>query len=162
MAVDMFLKLEDPVIKGESKDHKHPDQIEVLSYSFGVSQTGTGAYGGGHGAGKANFTDFQFTHRQDKASPTLFLMAANGKHIKKGQLVVRKAGGDQQEYLIIKFTDILVSHVQNGGSGGDEIPHEQVSLNFAKIEIDYKAQKEDGTLDAGIKAGWDLKKNVAV
>ena len=87
-------------------------------------------------------------------------MCASGKHIKEGTFIARKAGGDQQEYLMVKLTDVLISSVQSGGTGGDhDIPLEQVSLNFAKIEIDYKPQKADGTLAAAIKGGWDIKQS---
>src|SRR5262245_47700891 len=101
MAVDTFLKI--GTIKGESKDAKHASEIDVLSWSWGVSQTGTMAHGGGGGAGKANFNDFNFMHSVDKASPNLMLACATGEHIKEGTLVSRKAGKEQQEYLIIKM-----------------------------------------------------------
>src|SRR3954464_13043199 len=113
MAADMFLKLEG--IKGESTDSKHPNEIEILSYSFGVTQPGTGAQGSGHGGGRAHVQDFQITHHTDAASPTLFAMCATGKHIKEGTFIARKAGGDQQEYMTVKLTDVLISSVQNGG-----------------------------------------------
>jgi type VI secretion system secreted protein Hcp len=159
MAADMFLKLEG--IKGESTDSKHANEIEILSYSFGVTQTGTGSHGTGHGGGKAHVQDFQITHHTDAASPSLFAMCASGKHITKGTFIARKAGGDQQEYLTVHLSDVLISSVQSGGSGGSDIPLEQVSLNFAKIEIDYKPQKADGTLGAGVKGGWDIKQSKA-
>ena len=159
MAADMFLKLDG--IKGESHDDKHKDEIEVLSFSWGVSQSGTAGYGGGAGAGKASFQDMQIQKRMDSASPILFKHCATGHHIKEATFVARKAGGDKQEYLIIKLNDILVSSLQSGGTGhgggGDETPHETISLNFSKFEADYKPQKQDGTLGAAIKAGYDLK-----
>jgi type VI secretion system secreted protein Hcp len=160
MAVDMFLKVDG--IKGEAPDDKHKDEIEVLSYSFGVSQSGTGSYGGGSGAGKANFQDFSFTHKEDVASPILFLRCATGEHIPSATFVARKAGGDKQEYLTIKLTDILVTSVSKGGSGSDEVPMEQVSMNYAKVEMDYKPQTKDGKLGAAVKSGYDLKLNKKV
>ncbi|MES3022238.1 MAG: type VI secretion system tube protein Hcp [Pseudomonadota bacterium] len=161
MAQDIFLKIDG--IEGESTDAKHAKEIDLLEWSFGVSQTGTFSGGGGGGAGKANFQDFRFVHRIDKASPKLMLACASGEHIKSAVLLVRKAGKEQQEYLKITFSDLLVSSVQDGGAGGSgELPNESVSINFAKVEIEYRPQKGDGTLDAAIKTGWDLKKNVKV
>jgi type VI secretion system secreted protein Hcp len=156
MAVDIFLKIDG--IKGESQDSKHKDEIDVLSYSFGASQSGTMAYGGGGGAGKVSFQDISFTHRVDKSSPVLFLHCANGAHIKEATLTNRKAGKDQQEYLVFKLSDILVSTVQHSDSAGGDLPVESVSLNYSKIEMEYKEQKSDGTLGAGVKFVWDLKK----
>jgi type VI secretion system secreted protein Hcp len=155
MAVDVFLKLGD--IKGESKDAAHKGEIDVLSWSWGVSQTGTMGVGGGGGAGKANFNDLSIMHAVDKASPVLMAKCATGEHIKEATLVSRKAGKGQQEYLIIKMSDILVTSVQPSGSS--EHPMESVSLNFAKIDFEYKPQKEDGTLDAGVHFKYDIKAN---
>ena len=155
MAVDVFLKLGD--IKGESKDSKHAGEIDVLSWSWGLSQTGTMGHGGGGGAGKANFSDLSFMHALDKASPVLMTKCATGEHIKEGTLVSRKAGKGQQEYLIVKLNDILVTSVQPSGSS--EHPMESVSITFSKIDFEYKAQKEDGSLDAGVHFKYDVKQN---
>src|SRR5688572_31703919 len=95
MAVDVFLKLGD--IKGESKDSKHPGEIDVLSWSWGVAQTGTMSVGGGGGAGKASFSDLSFMHGVDKASPVLMKACATGEHIKEATLTARKAGKGQQD-----------------------------------------------------------------
>ena len=155
MSVDAFLKLGD--IKGESKDSKHPGEIDVLSWSLGVSQTGTMGHGGGGGAGKANFTDVSIMHALDKASPVLMAKCATGEHIKEGTLVSRKAGKGQQEYLIIKMNDILITSVQPSGSS--EHPMESVSFTYSKIDLEYKPQKEDGSLDAGVHFKYDVKAN---
>jgi len=160
MAADFFLKIDG--IPGESGDSKHKGEIDVLSYSFGASQTGSFSAGGGGGAGKVQFQDFHFTMKISKASPKLFLACANGEHIKSALLTARKAGKEQQEFFTVKFGDILVSSFQTGGSGhGDELPMEQISFNFTKMELEYKEQKPDGTLSGGIKAGYDIKANKA-
>jgi type VI secretion system secreted protein Hcp len=156
--VDYFLKLEG--IPGESTDNKHKSEIDVESWSWGETQTGTHAGGGGGGAGKVSMQDFHFVMKYNKASPKLFLACATGAHIKDAALTCRKAGGDQQEYLIIKFTDLLVSSYQTGGSAhGDVVPTDQISLNYSKIQFEYKPQKADGTLDSPINAGYDVKTN---
>jgi type VI secretion system secreted protein Hcp len=161
VASDYLLKLDG--IKGESTDSKHKDEIEIESFSWGATQSGTFASGGGGGAGKVSFQDFHFTTRVNVASPNLMLACATGQHIKSAILTVRKAGKDQQEYYIVKMTDNLVSSFQSGGSEGSGVmPTDQISLNFAKIEFEYKMQKADGSLGAGVKGGWDLKQNVKI
>ena len=159
---DAFLKLDG--IKGESADAKHKDEIDVVSFSWGVAQTGVQATGGGGGAGKVSFQDIQFVKKTDKSSPLLMLNCANGAHIKEGNFTVRKAGGTQLEYLKIKLTDILVSSFKEQGStNGDSIPLEEVSLNFAKVEYSYQPQGADGKAQGGpIMAGWDVKGNQKV
>ena len=160
-AVDYFLKIDG--IKGESHDAKHKDEIDLESWTWGETQTGTHSSGGGGGAGKVSMQDFQFVMKANTASPKLLKACATGQHIKNALLTCRKAGKEQQEFLKITLTDVLVSSFQTGGSGnGGLVPTDSIALNYAKIEYEYKAQKADGTLDGAIKAGYDLKKMTAV
>jgi len=157
MAADIFAKLGD--IKGESLDSKHKDEVEVLSWSWGVSQTGTPGTGGGGGAGKATFNDFSFLHRIDKASPNLLKACATGEHIKEATITARKAGKGQQEFLIIKMNDVIVTSVALSSSGDTAAASESVALRFAKVDFEYKPQKPDGSLDAGVAFKYDIKAN---
>src|SRR5262249_60889100 len=119
--------------------------------------------GGGGGAGKVAMQDFHFVMKHNKASPKLMLACATGEHLKKAVLVCRKAGKDQQEFLKVTLTDCLVSSYQTGGSAhSNVIPTHQISMNFAKIEKEYKEQKADGSLGGAVKAGYDVKANVKV
>lgn len=157
MAVDMFLELDG--IKGESVDATHKDKIDVLSWSWGLSNTGTFHHGSGGGAGKANFQDISITKYIDKATTDLWYHTASGKHIAKGSLFLRKAGEKPLEYLVFKFTDLLVTSGSTGGSGGDERVTETVTLNFAKVEAQYKIQDEKGAGKDGGTFTWDIAKN---
>lgn len=162
MAVDMFLKLDG--IDGESTDKGHKNEIEIESFSWGASNPGSAAHGGGGGAGKVSMQDFSFTTRVSRASPQLFLACASGEHIKSALLTVRKAGGQQQDFLKVTMSDLLVSSYKaEGSSGADaDVPMDQVSLNFAKIQVSYSAQRPDGSLEGAVTAGWDLQKNVKI
>jgi type VI secretion system secreted protein Hcp len=161
MASDYLLEIDG--IKGESKDDKHAGTIEISSFSWGATNTGTSASGTGGGAGKVSFQDLHFTTSVNKASPLLMLACASGQHIKKAVLFVRKQGGDQQEFYTITLEDVLVSSYQSGGSEGSHaIPTDQFSLNFTSIKFEYKPQKPDGSLDSAINAGWNVKTNKKV
>jgi type VI secretion system secreted protein Hcp len=129
MAVDMFLKLDG--IKGESHDERHPDEIEILSFSWGMNQTGSFATGGGGGAGKVAVHDISVTKRIDVSTPLLMKSCATGKHITEGLITVRKAGEKPVEYLKIKLTDILISSVQMSGNANGT-PSDAISLDFKK------------------------------
>lgn len=157
MAVDMFLKLDG--IDGESQDATHAKEIDVLAWSWGASQSGTTHMGQGGGGGKVNVQDLSITKYVDSATNNLLQRTFDGKHIKEATLVVRKAGGTPLEYLTIKMTDVMVSSVSTGGSGGEDRLTENVVLNFSKVEIIYKPQKEDGSADADKLAGWDIAEN---
>jgi type VI secretion system secreted protein Hcp len=158
--VDFFLKIDG--IQGESQDKTHKGEIEIESFSWGANQAGTAAYGGGMSAGRVQMQDFHFVMRVNKASPKLMLACANGSHIKNAILTCRKAGKEQQEYLKVTFTDLLVSSYQTQGTGAaNVIPMDQISLNFTKVEIEYKEQKPDGTLGGAIKAFYDMKQQVS-
>jgi type VI secretion system secreted protein Hcp len=154
---DWFLKLTG--IPGESKSDGHENEIELLSWSWSESNTGSSATGGGSGTGKVIAGDFHFTQKMSKASPLLFLACANGEHIKEGIVTCRKAGKGQQEFMKWTFSDLLVSSYSTGGAGsGDPIPIEQVSLNFSKLEQEYKEQEATGPTSGSTKKWYDYKK----
>ena len=155
MASDIFAKIGD--IKGESLDDKHKDEIEVLSWSWGLTHAAGGSGGGGGGAGKAGFHDLSFTHKIDKASPVLMKACATGVHLKEATITHRKAGKGQQDFLIFKINDLVVTAVTSDDSEAGQL--ETVSLAFAKIDLEYRPQKRDGSLDAGIHFKYDIKAN---
>ena len=162
MAVDIFIKIGD--IKGESQDKTHKDEIEVLNWSWGMSQSGNMHTGTGGGAGKVSIQDLSLTKYVDKATPNLMMHCSSGKHVPKVTLTVRKAGGDSQvEYLIINLEEVLISSLSTGGSDNDDRLIENVTLNFAKVTVDYQPQKADGTKEGGpIKYGWNIRSNVKI
>jgi type VI secretion system secreted protein Hcp len=159
--VDYFLKVDG--VDGESTDDKHKGEIELVSWSVGGANSGSFSSGGGGGTGKVAMQDFHFVKKTDKASAKLLTACCTGEHIKTATLVCRKAGGDQQEFLTVILSPVLVSSYQTSGSAGsDVIPMEQVSLNFGKIEYKYKEQKPDGSLGGEVVGGWDVTTNKKV
>jgi type VI secretion system secreted protein Hcp len=155
MAQDMFLKIDG--IPGESLDSKHQGEIDILSYSFGATQAGTMAFGGGGGAGRVSLQDFHFVVTVNKATPKLFLACATGEYIKSAVLTCRKAGKEQQEYLKIKLGDVLVSSYQINGDGNTSpLPVDSISLNFRRIEWLYMVQNEKGQLVPGALVDYDV------
>lgn len=159
--VDYFLKVEG--VEGESTDDKHKAEIELESWSFGGTNPGTFSSGGGGGSGKVVMQDFNFTKKTDKASAKLLVACATGEHLKSATLVCRKAGTDQQEFLTITLSPVIVSSYQTGGStGSDVVPTESLAFNFGKIEYKYKEQKPDGSLGGEVIGGWDVTTNKKV
>jgi type VI secretion system secreted protein Hcp len=159
--VDYFLKIKG--VDGESTDEKHKGEIELESWSFGGTNAASFSSGGGGGAGKVSLQDFHFVKKTDKSSVKLFVAMSTGEHLPSAVLTCRKAGKEQQEFLIITLTDTMVSSYQTGGSAGSAIiPSEQVSLGYSKIEVKYKEQKPDGSLGGEVVGGWDLKTNKKV
>src|SRR5689334_22665594 len=158
MALDMFMKFT-PEHKGESKDKVHAGTIDVLAWSWGCSNSGSAHQGAGMGAGKANFQDLSFTKYVDLSSADLIYDCASGKHLDKAELIVRKAGEKPLEYLIITMTNVMVTSVSTGGSGGEDRLTENVTLNFAKFQVDYKAQAVKGGEDQKGKVVWDIAAN---
>src|SRR6266545_3435610 len=155
MAADIFAKIGD--IKGESLDDKHKDQIEILSWSWGVTNASATSGGSGSGVGKPHFSDFSFTHNIDKASPVLLKACATGVHIKDATITHRKPGKGQKDFLIFKMNDVIITSVTQSDSESG-LP-ENVSLTFSKIDLEYKPQKPDGSLDAGVHFKYDIKAN---
>ena len=157
MAVDIFLKLGN--IKGEAADANHKDSIDVLAWSWGMSQSGTTHMGGGGGSGKANFQDLSVTKYVDSSSHALLGACATGEHFTKASLHVRKAGKTQLEYITIEMKEVLVTSVSTGGSGGEDRLTENLSLNFAEVKFTYKPQKPDGSLGDALPFTYDIAGN---
>ncbi len=155
MAADMFLKLDG--ISGESQDDKHKDEIEVESFSWGLSQA-ISRSAGAAAAGRPSFQDFTFTSRVSVASPRLMEACASGSHLKDAVLTVRRSGEIPVEYLQITLSDVVVSSYNEAGAT-ESVPEESVSLNFAKIEYEYRPQDARGGNGAPVSAGWDLRGN---
>lgn len=158
MAMDQFIKIGD--LAGESQDKAHKGEIDVLAWSWGLSQSGTTHMGSGGGGGKVSVQDMSITKWIDKSSPDLMLACCNGKHYPEAKLVVRKAGEKPLEYLIVTLKDVMVTAVSTGGSGGEDRLTENVTLNFSQVLVDYTEQTVTGGEGAKPKMGWDIAENV--
>jgi type VI secretion system secreted protein Hcp len=162
MAFDCFIKIDG--VPGESSDDKHKDWIEILSYSHGLSQPGSGSAssGGGRSAERCDHQDFSIVKTLDKASPKLALFCCRGDHIKEIKMDLCRATGDKQKYMEIKLSNVIVSSWRPGGSaqGGESLPLEEVSFNYGKIEWIYtQTDHETGKPKGDVKANWDLVAN---
>jgi type VI secretion system secreted protein Hcp len=157
MAVDMFIKIGD--LKGESRDSVHKEKTDVLAWSWGMSNSGSAHVGGGAGSGKVNVQDLSFTKYIDKTTTELMLAACNGKHFPEALLIVRKAGEKPVEYLKIKLTEVMVSSIATGGSGGEDRLTENVTLNFAEVKVEYTPQDATGKGGAALTMAWKIAEN---
>ncbi|SRR5712692_1040497 len=163
-AADYFLKFDG--IDGESTDFKHKLEIDLVSWSWGETHTGSAAAtGAGLAGGRVSIQDFHFVSGLTKASPKLLLACASGQRIPSALLTGRRntsPGSNREgqfEFLFVKFTNVLVSSVQEVADTNAERPVESVSFNFSKIDLTYKEQKVDGTLGSTVQFAWDLTAN---
>jgi len=161
MAVECFLKFEGPDLKGESKADGYAEQVDVLAWSWGATQTGTMHVATGGGAGKANVNDVTITKWVDKASPNLAQAVISGKQFNKATLTCRKAGGEKPvEYLKFDLENVIVSSLATGGTGGEDRFTENIGLNFATYKMSYTPQKDDGTAESAVgPVGWSIREN---
>jgi len=159
MAVDMFLNLD--TVKGESIDDAHKDEIDLLSWNFGATQTGTAQSGGGAGAGRVQVRDLSLTKKVDRSSAVLFSLCCKGEHVDKAVITVRKAGGTPLEYLKVHLEKVLISGYSTGGNEVNDQIVETVTLNFARAQLEYTPQKDDGSGAPSIIKGWDIGANKA-
>jgi type VI secretion system secreted protein Hcp len=151
MPVEMFLKLAG--IGGESTDAKHKGEIDLLAWSWGLSQEAGSATGSGGGTGRVKIENISIQKLVDLASPLLLSFSAQGKHISDGTLTTRKAGkGGGSEFLLFKMTDVLVTSVHVEASK-DNQPAENVTLSFGKVEFDYRPT---GGLGSEQSFKWDI------
>ena len=162
MAFDCFLKIDG--VDGECTDEKHKNWIEILSYSHGVLQLASGSRssGGARSAERCDHQDFSCVKTLDKTSPKLNLWCCNGKHIANIKMELCRATGNKQKYMEYDMEDVIISSVRPGGSsqGGAELPLEEVSLNYGKIEWKYtETDHKTGAAGGTIPTWWDLVSN---
>jgi len=158
MPVDMFLKLAG--IDGESVDAKHKGEIDVLAWSWGLSESPPQTGSGGGGAGKVKAQDLSIQKLVDLASPLLLSYSAEGKHISDGTLTARQESkGAGQEFLVFKMTNVLVTSVSTAETSKDVRPGETVTLNFTKLDFDYRSFKQDGSVNQEKSFRWDFSTN---
>ena len=162
MAFDCFLKIAE--VPGESTDEAHKEWIEVLSYSWGISQSGATSVSS-HGsltAARADFADFSIMKALDKASPKIAQACADGTHFTTVEVKLHRAGGTKELFMEYKLTDVIVSSYQPSGSGGGEVPMESISFSYGKAQWNYIPTKVAGGKGSGnVPGGWDLKTNTA-
>ena len=158
MGSDIHLKIGD--IKGESTDDKHKDEIDVESWAWGASNTPSVVTGGGGGTGKPTFNDLSFVHRVDRATPSLWRACATGEHIRDATLSSSKLGKGPQDFFIIKMNDVMIASVAlSETNGAGLVPMEQVTLKFARLDMEYKPQKPDGSFDTSVRFKFDIRTN---
>ena len=162
MAVNSHMKIAEA--DGESVHVGNEKEIEVLAWSWGLSQPGTAHVAKGAGTGKVNIQDLSFTKYVDSASPKLIGFCCSGAHLATAILTISKAAGTEaMVYQKITLTDVIVSSVSTGGSGGGEDRlTENVTLNFGKFEYEYTPQKADQTAGTAIPTGWKIPENEKV
>ena len=161
MAVDMFIRIGD--IAGEAKDAVHGNEIDAISWDWGMSQSGTMHIGGGGGGGKVKIENLTIEKYTDKATPNLMMACSNGKQFPNAVLTVRKAGENPLEYLVITMQDVIVTNIVSGAENDEDRLSEHVSLNFAQVLVDYQTQAQDGSPDGGvIHYGWDIAANTSI
>jgi type VI secretion system secreted protein Hcp len=152
MASDSHLKLEG--VDGESTHADHKGEIEISSWSWGLTNAAN-ISGGGMGVGKARFGEISFTHKFDKASTVLAKHCAAGKHFSTAKLTSRKAGEGQKDFLIITLKEVFITNISINAQTGGEV-NETFSCNYKDIEIAYKAQDGKGGLTGEVKFGFDI------
>jgi type VI secretion system secreted protein Hcp len=156
---DFFLKING--IEGECEDSKHKNELQIESWSWGEVNSGSSGIGSGAGTGKVSMNDFHFVVQTSKASPNLALAVADGRHIDECKLTCRKSTGEggQTAYMVITFSDVVISSYQVSASNSMPLPMESISFNYTKIKIEYSPQDSKGVVGKTVTMTWDLKQN---
>lgn len=157
---DMFLWVDG--IPGESTDDKHRDYIDVAAYHYGVSRPGQQfPVDVRPPTPVANHADLTVVKQIDRASPKLFLACCSGQHFKQVRFDVFRPGGAPTRIIGYTMTDVIITSVKPVGSSIGDTPYlmEEISFNYAQIEVRYTPIKPDGTPNADIVVRWDRQTN---
>lgn len=160
MAMAFFLKLDG--VPGESTDDRHRGEMDLLLWSWGLSNSGGVQFGAGAGVGKVSFAPMQISKVVDKGSPLLMGLVASGRHVGSGQLTVVAPGDPGRDILTVQMEDILVTSWTTAESSGEDRAEEQITLVAGKTTVTYLPQSADGGLADPVVFGWDVKLNQKV
>ena len=154
--VDYFLEIDG--FEAESKDDAKTGTVDILSWSWGETNDGSFHDIGGGSTGTAHGQDVTVTTGASNATPKFVQACAGGKTYPSGRLICRKDDdGEHFDYLTIIFDKMRFSSYQTGGSQGDIIPIDTISINFAGITFKYAEQNDDGTPGKETELGWHFE-----
>lgn len=162
MAVNAFLDIDG--VEGESQQKGFEKKIEILDFSWGATQAATGHMGTGSGSGRANVQDINFSKMLDKTTPTLLQNLLIGTHYKRITLTLRKVSGAVQlNYVVFIMEDAMMTSYSTGaGQGSDDQVREHMSINFARIKMEYTLQDSKGAAIGKTTASWDISKGTTI
>lgn len=156
-AQDIFLKIDG--VQGESADRAHPNEINVLEWSWGATNSSV-VRAGGAGAGKATFNDLTVSKYVDSASPALVSAVSTGKTFKNLTLTVRRGGNLPIDYLTLTLTDVLVTGMSIENSAGEDSVIETIKFNYGTYAYSYvPVSKKDGTKLSPLTTKFNVMEN---
>jgi type VI secretion system secreted protein Hcp len=160
MAYDAFLKLDG--VTGESQKDQHKGEIDLMSFSWGASNSSSVGTGTGSSSGKVTVSDFSIMKTTDSSSAPLFQKCCDGTTFATAAVTLqRQTNSGAVAYLVYNFTNVYVTSIQWSGSGGSgDTPMESASFAFETCTIDYTPQNDDGTPGSAVHGGWDVGQNV--
>ncbi len=157
MSIECFIEIDG--VEGESVVKDFEGQIDVLAWSWGMSQSGTSHVGGGSGSGRASVQDLSITKYTDSATHALIKACLTGEHFETATLTARKAGGEALIYFKVVMNKVLITSVSAGASQGEDRQTENVTLNFGKVEVEYTPQDEKGAGGAAKTVIYNIAAN---
>ena len=156
--MNAFLRIDG--IVAESTDNRHRGEIEIESFGWSESQTGMAGStgGGGCATGRTNMGGFQFSTFTSQASPKLFQMCAAGQFIKNAILTVRNRAG--LATMTWRLMDVTVRDDKIVGDTNREArTRDEFSMEFSKIEFEYRPVLPNGALGPAVKEKWVVQAN---
>ncbi|MDB5801544.1 MAG: hypothetical protein JWL63_2483 [Rhodocyclales bacterium] len=148
---DMFMKIDGArtgPIKGDSIDSTHPDEIHVLSWSWGMRGNASASISAGSkssGSNQISVSELTFTKDVDSATTALMVALRSNEPIKKAVLSVRKVSGAEPiEYLKITMEKAQIRSVDLQTAADGETVIESISIGFQKISVQYQGQESKG------------------
>jgi type VI secretion system secreted protein Hcp len=153
------IHLDPASIQGESVSLTHPNEIEISSFSWGVSNSPVNTATGSIKGGKVSMTEITVTKSIDKASAQLLKASATGQILKTAKISWSKSTGGKtpEDFLTITLTGVLITSVQQSSSrSGEGMGAETVTLSFDKVSMDYKVQGKNGLLTSAGQMTYDL------
>ncbi|HWV99911.1 MAG TPA: type VI secretion system tube protein Hcp [Candidatus Acidoferrum sp.] len=153
-APHFFLKIQE--IKGDARPKSHENEIEIVSWSWGQTQSVFPSEARKSG-GSVSMRDLQFTAVTGAASSQLLLHCAAAKRLKSAILTCEQdRGNTRHKYLTVTLSNVVISSFDIEGSSGADLPLDRVTLKFTKLEFAFTP-----LAGGNFTCSWDLSLNTA-
>lgn len=160
--MDVILMKPSEDIKGECLLKGHEQELELLSYNHGLAMQVTSDQSNtARTSGKPMLGEFSVTKYMDAASPKLYDYLLRGADIGTVTVTIgRNDDGSVLPLIVYTLEETLISNISTGGGGGDK-PVETLSMNFTRIQWEYKQQDPGVEGKGAVTAVWNIKTNTA-
>lgn len=146
-------------IDGEAQDKDHKNWSDLMSFGNTIVQPGSGSTGPTRRRGDVQYGDITCSKELDKSSPKIAEAVCNGKIFPMVEIHVTASttAAGRVTYYAYELKNVMVTSYNIGGSGADEVPMEDFSMNMEEIKVTYTEVDAAGDKKGNVEYSWKME-----